>query len=300
MTDLENSPALAEGRSAEPPHLSSRRVGPLGFLLRSPLVALSLLIAALLVFAAIFPGELAPHTPNFADLESLRLSPSAAHPFGTDQLGRDVLSRVIYGTRTTLLVGVLSMLVGAIGGGLIGLLAGYAGGFLDSVLMRLSDIMLAFPGILLALAIVAAAGPNDRDLVLAVGIATVPSYAKLMRNQVRSVKERGFIEAAVASGSRRRTVVFGHLLPNAYSPLVGLATLGIGISILVASSLSFLGLGPPPPTSEWGAMVSDGSGQISTSWWMSLFPGLAIVVTVLVAGTIGQWLRGIFDLRSGQ
>jgi peptide/nickel transport system permease protein len=183
---------------------------------------------------------------------------------------------------------------------LIGLIAGSIGGWLDSILMRFSEILLAFPGILLAMAIVAAAGPSERDLILAVGVAAMPTYAKLMRNQARVVRERPFIEAAVATGTRRRTVLFGHLLPNTYSSLLALATLGIGINILAGSSLSFLGLGPPPPSPEWGAMVSDGAGQIATSWWMTLFPGLAIVLTVLALSVVGQFLRARYDIRSGE
>lgn len=264
---------------------------------REPLLTLSVLFLAFLVFASLFPGAIAPDPPNVAQILDARLAPGGGHLFGTDQLGRDVFSRVLYGARVTLVVGILSTLLGAVAGGLLGLAAGYAGGIVDVVAMRLADIMLAFPGMLLAMAIVAAAGPNNTDLILAVGISIVPGYARLMRNQVLSVRERGFIEAAVASGARPRTVAFGHLLPNAYAPLIGFATLGIGISILVASSLSFLGLGPPPPTSEWGAMVSDGSGQIADAWWMSLFPGLAIVLTVLAVGVVGQWLRKHFDIR---
>ncbi len=265
-----------------------------------PLLTISLLFLLLLVVASIAPGMLATSPPNEADLNTLRLHPSAAHLFGTDQLGRDILSRVVYGTRITLVVGLLSTVLAAVIGGLIGLVAGSAGGWLDSVLMRFSEILLAFPGILLAMAIVAAAGPNEEDLILAVGVAALPAYAKLMRNQVRALRERPFIEAATSSGTRRRTVLFGHLLPNAYSSLLALATLGIGINILAGSSLSFLGLGPPPPSPEWGAMVSDGAGQIATSWWMTLFPGLAIVLTVLALSVVGQFLRARYDIRSGE
>jgi len=270
------------------------------FPLRQPVLTLSLLVLAALLFAAAFPDLIATHPPTESNLSMLRQPPSADNLLGTDQLGRDVFSRVVYGARVTLLVGILSTTVSVVVGSLLGLAAGYFRGWIDAVLMRFSDIMLAFPAMLLALAIIGAAGPNYQNLILAVGVAHMPGYAKLMRNQVRAVNGRGFIEAATASGSRRRTIVFAHLLPNAYSPLLGLATLGIGISILIASSLSYLGLGPPPPTFEWGAMVSDGSAQIANAWWMSLFPGLAIVVTVLVFGTVGRYLRQRFDLRSGE
>jgi len=270
------------------------------FVRHHPLLVLSFAFLALVVVASLAPGLLAPYAPDTAVLNALQQGPSASHWFGTDQLGRDVLSRVVYGTQITLIMGILSTLLAATVGGLVGLVAGYTGGILDTVLMRVSEILLAFPGILLALAIVAAAGPNERDLILAVGIAAMPTYAKLMRNQVHAIRERTYIEASISTGARRRTIMFGHLLPNAYSSLLGLATLGVGINILAGSSLSFLGLGPPPPSPEWGAMVADSAGQIATSWWMALFPGLAIVLTVLAVSVVGQWLRARVDLRSGE
>jgi peptide/nickel transport system permease protein len=270
------------------------------FARRQPVVVAAILLLAFLAFMALFPGAVTSQGPDATNLLALRQAPSAEHVFGTDMLGRDMFSRVVYGARITLVVGALSMLLGAVAGGLLGLLAGYSGGVIDAVAMRLCDILLAFPGILLAMAIVAAAGANTTDLILAVGIQAVPGYGKLMRNQARSVKERGYVEAARASGSRGRTILLGHVLPNTYSPLLGFATLGIGTAVLVSSSLSFLGLGPAPPSPEWGAMVSDGAGQIATSWWMSLFPGLAIAVTVLAVSIAGQWLRSVFDPRSGQ
>jgi peptide/nickel transport system permease protein len=272
----------------------------LSFVRHHPLLVLSFAFLALIVVASVVPGLLAPYAPNTAVLTALQQAPSSAHLFGTDELGRDVFSRVIYGTQITLIIGILSTLLAAIVGGLVGLVAGYTGGILDIALMRMSEILLAFPGILLALAIVAAAGPNEKDLILAVGIAAMPTYAKLMRNQVHAVRERPYIEASVSTGARRRTIVFGHLLPNAYSSLLGLATLGVGINILAGSSLSFLGLGPPPPSPEWGAMVADSAGEIATSWWMALFPGLAIILTVLAVSVVGQWLRARVDVRSGE
>ncbi len=292
-------PTSSVASTAPSPRLGKVRA-VFAFVRHHPLLTLSLLFLLLLVVASLAPSWLATSPPDTANLDTLRLHPSAAHLFGTDQLGRDILSRVVYGTRITLVVGLLSTVLAAVIGGLIGLVAGSAGGWLDSVLMRFSEVLLAFPGILLAMAIVAAAGPNEEDLIVAVGVAALPTYAKLMRNQVRTVRERPFIEAATANGSRRRTVLFGHLLPNAYSSLLALATLGIGINILAGSSLSFLGLGPPPPSPEWGAMVSDGAGQIATSWWMTLFPGLAIVLTVLALSVVGQFLRARYDIRSGE
>jgi peptide/nickel transport system permease protein len=272
----------------------------LSFVRHHPLLVLSFAFLALIVVASVVPGLLAPYAPNTAVLSSLQQGPSSAHLFGTDELGRDVFSRVIYGTQITLIMGILSTLLAAVVGGLVGLIAGYTGGILDIALMRMSEILMAFPGILLALAIVAAAGANEKDLILAVGIAAMPTFAKLMRNQVHAVRERPYIEASVSTGARRRTIVFGHLLPNAYGSLLGLATLGVGINILAGSSLSFLGLGPPPPSPEWGAMVADSAGEIATSWWMALFPGLAIILTVLAVSVVGQWLRARVDVRSGE
>jgi peptide/nickel transport system permease protein len=260
---------------------------------RVPLgVLLSLAYLAIVVACAVWPGLIATHEPTATQLGDVGLGPSRSHWFGTDQLGRDIYSRVVYGARLSLLIGVVSTAIGASIGGLIGLFAGYAGGLVDLVLMRLADVMLAFPGILLALAIIAARGPSTTNVVLAIAIGAVPEYARLMRGQVLSIRERPFMEAAVAAGSRWYVLVFRHLLPNAISPLLVLATVGLGIAILAASGLSFLGLGPQPPNAEWGLMLADARDFAGEFWWMSVFPGLAIVGTVVSVNVVGQWLRG--------
>jgi peptide/nickel transport system permease protein len=257
----------------------------------SLLVVLCVGYLALVVFAALLPGLLTSHNPTDTDLYAVSRGPSGQHWFGTDQLGRDVYTRVVYGARLSLSIGVVSTAIGAVIGGLLGLIAGYFGGAIDALLMRLSDVMLAFPGVMLALAIIAARGRNTEDLIAAIGIASVPEYARLMRGQVSALRELPYMEAARASGSRRRVQIFVHLLPNALPPLVVFATIGVGLSLLAASGLSFLGLGPQPPAAEWGSMLADARNHFD-QWWMAVFPGVAIALTVLSINIVGQRLRG--------
>lgn len=257
-----------------------------------PLAWAGLTVLAAVVVCALVPDVVAVHSPIATDLRHVGQGPSGQHWLGTDQLGRDVFARVVHGARLSLLIGVVSTTIGAVLGGLVGLAAGYLGGPVDAVLMRLADVMLAFPGIMLALAIIAVRGPGTGNLVLALGVGAIPEYARLMRGQVRGIRGRPFMEAAVAAGSRAHVLLFRHLLPNALSPLLVLATIGIGISILVASGLSFLGLGPQPPDAEWGSMLAEARDFAGEFWWMALFPGLAIVLTVVSVNLVGQWLRG--------
>jgi peptide/nickel transport system permease protein len=225
------------------------------------------------------------------------LGPSRAHPFGTDALGRDVLSRIIYGARISLQVSLLATLVGAALGSLVGLIAGYFGGWVDAVMMRLVDVMLAFPGVLLAMAIIAARGPGTSNLVLAIGIASIPGYARLLRGQVLALRKRPFVEASYAVGAGPARLMFRHILPNAISPVIVLATVGIGFALLAASSLSFIGLGAQPPSPEWGAMLADGRSFLKDAWWIGTFPGVAIFLTVVSINVVGQWLRERTDPR---
>jgi peptide/nickel transport system permease protein len=264
---------------------------------RRVIVGTSVTILAVVAVFALVPGLVATHGPTVTDLSAVGQGPSAAHWFGTDQLGRDIFSRVVYGARLSLLIGVVSTVIGASIGGLLGLLAGYAGGAVDAFLMRFVDVMLAIPGIMLALVIIAVRGPGTVNLVIAIGVGAIPEYARLMRGQVRSIRQRPFMEAAVAAGSRAHVLIFRHLLPNAISPLLVLATIGIGVSILVASGLSFLGLGPRPPEAEWGSMLADARDYAADFWWMTTFPGLAIVATVVAVNIVGQHLRGRVERR---
>jgi peptide/nickel transport system permease protein len=270
------------------------------FLLDEPLVALSMVIIAVILVCALFPGLIAPQNPDTSNLLASLQSPSAAHWFGTDNIGRDIFSRVVYGTRISLLIGIGATLVGALIGCAIGLVAGFVGGVVDSVLMRCIDVLLAFPGVLLALAIIAIYGPGTATLLVAIGIISIPGYARVIRAEVVATKSRPFVEAAVSTGATRRRLVLHHILPNALPPIIVLATVGIGFSLLAASSLSFLGLGPKPPSPEWGAILADGRNYLQSAWWIAVFPGVAILLTVASVNVLGQWLRERFDIRSQQ
>jgi peptide/nickel transport system permease protein len=283
------------GLRATPRLLAPRAIGH--FIRREPLVAICLLLFAILAICTFVPGLIAPADPTKGVLKEVRLAPSWRHPFGTDGLGRDVLSRVIHGTRVTLEVGVLSTLLGAALGSLLGLIAGYFRGIVDTLVMRLVDVMLAFPGVLLAMAIIAARGRGIGNLVIAIGIASIPGYARLVRGQVLTVRERPFVEASLAAGARPARLMFRHILPNIVSPVIVLATVGIGFSLLAGSSLSFIGLGAQPPSPEWGAMLADGRAFLNDAWWIATFPGLAIFLTVVAVNVVGQWLRERYDPR---
>jgi peptide/nickel transport system permease protein len=251
----------------------------------------------LLALCTVAPGLVAPSDPTAGNLQEVRLGPSRSHPFGTDQLGRDVLSRVVHGTRISLAVGVLATLVGVALGGLLGLVAGFSSGIVDTLAMRLVDVMLAFPGVLLAMAIVAARGTGIDNLVIAIGIASIPGYARLVRGQALTVRRRPYVEAARAAGAGPTRLMVRHVLPNIVSPVIVLATVGIGFSLLAGSSLSFIGLGAQPPSPEWGAMLADGRSFLDDAWWIATFPGLAIFLTVVAVNVTGQWLRERFDPR---
>jgi peptide/nickel transport system permease protein len=265
------------------------------FVRTEPFVAACLGLFVILAICTILPGLVAPSDPATGQLSIVRKGPSFAHPFGTDALGRDVLSRVIYGTRISLEIGVVSTLLGAALGGLVGLVAGFSGGIIDSLIMRFVDVMMAFPGILLAMAIIAARGRGVTNLLIAIGIGSIPSYARLVRGQVLTVRRRPYIEASLAGGAGPTRLMVRHILPNILSPVMVLATIGIGFSLLAGSSLSFIGLGAQPPSPEWGAMLADGRSFLNDAWWIATFPGLAIFFTVVAINVTGQWLRERFD-----
>jgi len=259
-------------------------------------------IAAAVVVAAFAPA-LAPSDPAKNRLLD-RLTPpmwaqggSSRHPLGTDTLGRDVLSRLLHGARISLTVGLAAVLVAGVVGGGLGLVAGYRGGWADDLLMRLGDIQLAFPVLLLGVAVIAVLGASLTNMILVLGASGWVTYARIARGETLSLKERDFVAAARALGAPARHVVARHLLPNVLPPLLVVTTFSVARTIIAEASLSFLGLGLPPPTPSWGAMLDEGRNYITTGWWLALFPGLAILLLVLAINLCGDWLRDALDPR---
>jgi len=255
------------------------------------------LLLGFLVTALLAP-LLAPYDPLAQDLYNRLLPPSIDHPFGTDDFGRDILSRVIYGSRVSLRIGVVAVVIALVLGAGIGLVAGYAGGVLDQVLMRFMDLLLAFPSILLAIGIVAILGPGLENAMLAVGLVAVPQYARLVRASALSVREMDYVQASRALGAGHTRILLVAILPNCLAPLIVQATLGLATAILGAAGLSFLGLGAQPPIPEWGAMLSNGRELIVRAPWVLFFPGIAIFLTVLAFNLFGDGLRDALDPKS--
>jgi len=249
----------------------------------------------LLVVIALGAPLLTAHDPLAMLLEDQLQPPSLAHWLGTDLFGRDVFTRLVYGGRISLRVGIVSVGIALLPGLTMGLLAGYFGRLLDTLLMRLTDVMLAFPGLLLVLGIVALLGPGLTNAMIAIGLAGVPRYARLVRASVLAVREISFVEAAIATGCKGSRIIWRHILPNILGPVVALTTLDVGLAILNTSGLSFLGLGTQPPTPEWGLMLSEGRGYLLQAPWMTLAPGLMIFVTVLTINLMGDGLREALD-----
>ncbi|CAN5859791.1 ABC transporter permease [soil metagenome] len=254
----------------------------------------------LFILIALFAPRLAPYTPTEMTYTAIQQPPSPEHWLGTDELGRDILSRVIYGARISLQVGVIAVGIGMTVGTLLGLFAGFLGGWADTVIMRTMDVMLAFPGILLAIAIVAVLGPGLYNTMVAVGIAAVPVYARTARGSTLTVLENDYISAAVALGASRTRIALRYVLPNILAPITVLATIGVATAILSAAGLSYLGLGAQPPTPEWGAMLSGARAYLRSAWWMATFPGLAIMLVVMAFNLLGDGLRDLWDPRVGK
>ena len=251
-------------------------------------------VLAVLVVLSLFAPYFAPYDPIQISMEG-RKSPNVDHIFGTDRLGRDILSRIIYGTKYSLSIGLMSVSIGLIFGTTMGVLSAYYGGLVDTIIMRFIDALLAFPGILLALVVIAVLGPGLFNVMLAVGISTVPEYARLARGKVLSVMQLEYIEAIHSIGGSNTRVILKHILPNISAPITILATLQVGNAILVGSGLSFLGMGAQPPTPEWGLMTAEGRSFMSQAWWISTFPGIAILITVISINQFGDGLREAID-----
>jgi peptide/nickel transport system permease protein len=254
-------------------------------------------LIVVLVLAAIFAPLLTPF--DYAEIAPTQAysPPSREHLMGTDKFGRDVFTRVLYGGRISLTVGLIAIAIGASIGVTVGLVAGYFGGLVDEASMRVLDILLAFPGILLAMGVVAMLGPDLRNLMIAVGIGYIAGFARLMRGNVLAARKFDYVLAAEAIGGRAGTIMGRHILPNIAAPLIVYATLSVASAILTAAGLSFLGLGAKPPSPEWGIMLSDGRETLNRAWWVSLFPGLAILVTTLSINFVGDGLRIALDPR---
>lgn len=250
------------------------------------------------VLAAIVGPFLTQHDPTVVDYSSKLLKPSADHWFGTDHNGRDIFTRIIHGMRLTLSVGFISVILGAAFGIILGVISGYYGGKWDSVIMRITDIMLAFPGLLLALAIVSVLGKSLFNVIIAVSIFSVPTFARIVRGSTLAVRKLEYIDAMRSLGATDSRIIFKHILPNITSPIIVQATLRIAIAILTASGLSFLGLGAQPPTPEWGAMLNDGRNYITQHPHVALFPGLSIVLVVVAFNLLGDGLRDVLDPKT--
>jgi peptide/nickel transport system permease protein len=264
------------------------------------------IVLSLMLISALFAEFVAPYDPTKVSMTDRLVPPffaeggSSAHILGTDKLGRDILSRVIHGARVSLSVSFLVILITSSIGTVVGIIGGYRGGLTDSVLMRVTDISMAFPGILVAMLLAVSLGPSFTTLVLSISMLGWAPYARLIRGEALRLRKADFVAQAVVMGSSPFRIMLTHIFPNIVNPLLILMTLSVGIIILVEAALSYLGAGIPPPTASWGSMVSDGRGLIDVAWWISLFPGLAIGLTVLSGNYLGDWIRDKLDPKLRQ
>lgn len=276
----------------------SKAAATLRLLLRNRLAVIGLAFIVIWSVLALIAPAIAPYGPNETNTAVKLQAPSAAHWFGTDNFGRDILSRVLYGAQITIWSGLIAVGISFCVGVPLGGIAAYYGGMLGNIIMRIMDMLLAFPSLVLAMAIAASMGPGLTSAMIAVGIVGVPEFARLMHGQTISLREKEFVEAGRAIGLKDSVILFRHIFPNALAPLMVRVTLGMGFAILTAASLNFLGLGVKPPTAEWGAMISEGRGYIiSGDWWIVTFPGLAIATSILGFNLLGDGLRDVLDPR---
>jgi peptide/nickel transport system permease protein len=275
----------------------TRRKGLIRRLSGSPRTSIGAIALILIFLAAIFADQISPYPPNQQFLRNRLQPPSAEHWLGTDHFGRDVMSRIIHGGRVSLQVGFIAVAIALAVGGLMGLASGFYGGRLDSIVSWFVDVLLALPAFLLALAIVAALGPSLINVMIAVGIANIPQFARITRSAVLTVREMDYVTAAQAVGSRDSRIMFRHVVPNSLGPIIVQVTLSLAGAILAAAGLSFLGLGAQPPTAEWGSMLNSARPFIRDAQWTVTFPGLAIMITVLALNMVGDGLRDALDPR---
>jgi ABC-type dipeptide/oligopeptide/nickel transport systems, permease components len=266
---------------------------------KNKLAMFGLTLLIVMIFIAVFADFIANYQTDVVqqNMKIRLMSPSSAHFFGTDQYGRDVFARVVFGARVSLFVGIVAITIAVIIGAAIGAAAGYYGGMIDEVLMRIMDVFLAIPAIILAIAIIAALGPGLVNLLIALSISRVPQFARVVRSAILSIKGQEFIEAAKACGARDARIIFRHIIPNAIGPIIVQATLTIATTILLISGMSFIGLGIQPPTPEWGSMLSDGKEQMRHYPYLITIPGIAIILAVMSLNLIGDGLRDALDPR---
>lgn len=264
-------------------------------LFKNKLTLFGAIVVGLLALVAIFAPIIAPYDPARVDIQSALLAPSTQHILGTDYLGRDIFSRMVYGARISLSIGFVAVGIAVLIGIVVGSIAGYYGGKIDATLMRFVDIMLCFPSFFLILAVVAVLEPNIMNIMIVIGITSWMSVTRLIRAEILSLKEREFILAARALGASDLRIIIFHLIPNAIAPVLVSAVLGVAAAVLVESSLSFLGLGVQPPTPSWGNILMEGKSSLGICWWLTLFPGLAILITVLGYNLLGEGLREHFS-----
>jgi ABC-type dipeptide/oligopeptide/nickel transport system permease subunit len=291
MSHLDRQTELARPLSTGPARLALSR------LVRKQAAMAALAVVVLLALAGVLAPAVAPYDPLLMSTGSSFSPPDAQHLFGTDLFGRDILSRTLYGARISLAVAFAAVAMACLAGVTLGLVAGYYGGLLEFVIMRAMDMLLAFPGVFLALIIVALLGTGINNAVLAVGISAIPTYTRTVRGCVAASKGYLYVDAARLVGCRDREIMVRHILPNVIAPVIVLATLGVAWAILNICSLSFLGLGAQPPTPEWGTMLFEGRGWLRQAWWATTFPGLAIMLTVLAVNQLGDGIRDAIDPR---
>lgn len=287
------SPSLEFNAEPDPDRLRRLRRGRLRLG-----IVLAALILAFLVVCALWPQAVAPYDPYGLDLLQSLKPPSWSHIFGTDQLGRDIFSRVVHGASYSLYVGIGATLIAVAAGIAIGLTSGVMGGWVDLAFMRVVDILLAFPSLLMSMAVVAFLGTGITNILLAIAIAAIPGYARIVRSQVLVIRNSGFVEAARILGQSPLLTLFRHILPNTIGPLVVLSTLGIGSAILHSASLSYLGLGPKAPTPEWGLMLSEGQGYLRAAWWIGVFPGVFATLAIVSTTVLGRYIKAYGEGRA--
>ncbi len=266
-------------------------------LIRNRLAVAGLVLVFFLFIIAILAPVISPYNPALINLDKILDTPNTKHWLGTDQLGRDVLSRMIWGSRISLLVGFVSIGIASFIGTILGAIAGYYGGWIDNLIMRFVDIMLCFPTFFLILAVIAVLEPSIWNIMIVIGVTGWMGVARLVRAEFLSLMDREFVLAAKSSGASDFRIIFRHVLPNALAPVLVAATLGVAAAILTESALSFLGIGIQPPTSSWGSMLTAGKDNIEIAWWLSLYPGLAILLTVLGYNLLGEGIRDAIDPR---